>query len=286
MVQPSTLLALAVTLRPRSVSDRSQLALLAGRLGFESVWTRASGGYPDHEELALLSRAAQPARIGLVLDDLDPAGMAALVAMTRERSIAVELPARVAVALRTDLGDLRAANVQLSARADDEAAGLDAAGLVVHSTDRTATQALLSTLAERRATAGLSATDLPLTVSLPVSIGRTMSEAEARALRDRNLADPDELRAGGLFGTFEDAQRQVLALRRAGADVLRVTLADEHDVADLLAQVRALAVGPTPLLHARVTTADDEHDSCSSSAVPRGARGQFLRRWGTSPEPI
>jgi 4-hydroxy-3-methylbut-2-en-1-yl diphosphate synthase IspG/GcpE len=52
----------------------------------------------------------------------------------------------------------------------------------------------------------------------------------------------------GIFGTFEQAQEQVLELARAGAEVLLVTVPDEQDIADVLAQVRALVVGATPAL--------------------------------------
>jgi hypothetical protein len=87
-------------------------------------------------------------------------------------------------------------------------------------------------------------------VALGVSIGRTMSEAQARVARDPFLAAtgvPD----AGLFGTFEQAQEQVLALAAAGVDWIRADLADEQDVADLLAQLRAAAVGPAHVLHGR-----------------------------------
>jgi len=40
----------------------------------------------------------------------------------------------------------------------------------------------------------------------------------------------------------------VLALARAGAEVLLLTVPHEQDVADVLAQVRALVVGATPAL--------------------------------------
>jgi hypothetical protein len=91
----------------------------------------------------------------------------------------------------------------------------------------------------------------PVVVQVPVAIGRTMNEAVARADRDPRLAGDPGVRERGLFGTFEQAQDQVLALARAGAGQLRLVLADELDVADLLAQVRALVVGATPALRAR-----------------------------------
>ncbi|MFS3128574.1 hypothetical protein ACLM5J_09230 [Nocardioides sp. Bht2] len=87
----------------------------------------------------------------------------------------------------------------------------------------------------------------PLLVAIPASIGRTMSEASARADLDPRfeLGHPRDL---GLFGTFEQAQGQVLALARAGADGLVLDLPLSRDVADVLAQVKALVVGATPLL--------------------------------------
>ena len=85
-------------------------------------------------------------------------------------------------------------------------------------------------------------------VDVAVAIGRTRSEAAARAARDPRFVGAGHPEAGGIFGTFEQAQALVLELARAGADELRVTLADEIDVADLLAQTRALVVGPTRAL--------------------------------------
>jgi hypothetical protein len=85
-------------------------------------------------------------------------------------------------------------------------------------------------------------------VDVAVSIGRTRSEAAARAARDPRFGGAAHPQVSGIFGTLEQAQGLVLELARAGADELRVTLADEIDVADLLAQTRALVVGPTKAL--------------------------------------
>jgi len=88
----------------------------------------------------------------------------------------------------------------------------------------------------------------PLIVSLPVAIGRTRNEAVARAERDSRFFGANHPEVCGIFGTFEQGQEQILELARAGADVLLVTVADDLDVADLLAQVRALTLGPTETL--------------------------------------
>ncbi|WP_067671141.1 hypothetical protein [Nocardia miyunensis] len=87
----------------------------------------------------------------------------------------------------------------------------------------------------------------PLLVAVPISIGRTMSEAAARADLEPRFAQRHP-RDAGIFGTFEQAQEQVLALARAGADGLVLDVPLSRDVADVLAQIRALVVGATPEL--------------------------------------
>jgi len=97
----------------------------------------------------------------------------------------------------------------------------------------------------------------PLCVSVPVSIGRTMNEAVARASRDPRFVGATHPEVSGIFGTFEQAQTQVIALADAGAQELWVTLADDYDISDLLAQVKALVVGPTVVLHQRLKSGED-----------------------------
>ena len=91
----------------------------------------------------------------------------------------------------------------------------------------------------------------PLIVAVPLSIGRTMNEAVARADLDPRFVGDAHPRVSGIFGTFEQAQEQVLAIAQAGAEVLLVTVPDERDVADVLAQTRALVVGATPVILGR-----------------------------------
>lgn len=91
----------------------------------------------------------------------------------------------------------------------------------------------------------------PLIVAVPISIGRTLNEAMARADRDPRFVGDAHPSRCGIYGTFEEAQEQVLELARAGAEVLLVTVPHELDVADILAQVKALVVGATPALFER-----------------------------------
>ena len=122
--------------------------------------------------------------------------------------------------------------------------------LVINSSD-------LELIRARRAELDQALDPRPLCVSLPVSIGRTMNEAVARASRDSRFVGDAHPQISGLFGTFEQAQDQVIALAEAGAAELWVTLADEYDIADLLAQVKALVVGPTVVLRQRQKPNDE-----------------------------
>lgn len=88
----------------------------------------------------------------------------------------------------------------------------------------------------------------PLLVAVAISIGRTMNEAVARADLEARFTGDYHPRVHGIFGTFEQAQKDVLALARAGADGLVLDVPLERDIADVLAQIRALVVGATPEL--------------------------------------
>ncbi|MFL6129173.1 MAG: hypothetical protein ACJ73E_08905 [Mycobacteriales bacterium] len=248
MAMPSTLLSLGVTLHLDHAPDRREhIAQLASRLGFGTVWLPVDpAAPPDRLQLAALARAAAPARLGVLLPAGPPAVPAAVAA---DPATLVELdgPDPAAGDPVAALGGPEGWRTRAHVRAFDAAA----AGTVVSGTDREALLDRVARTAAERSTAGRSPQDHPVTVALTVSIGRTRSEAEARALRDLALSGPAHPRRAGLFGTLEEAQEQALALRRAGADAVRATLADEQDVADLLAQLRSVAVGPTPLLHAR-----------------------------------
>ena len=106
-------------------------------------------------------------------------------------------------------------------------------------------------VAAERARLDAQGSTRPLQVAVPISIGRTMSEAIARADREPRFTGDRHPSEVGIFGTFEQAQEQVLALARAGADDLVLDVPLEQDVADVLAQIRALVVGATPeLVHA------------------------------------
>ncbi len=183
--------------------------------------------HPDHESAQQVLMAVLASRIGyttvVVPHQLsaDP-GLPALLeqlraAVTDKATVLVEDPADELVVTTSDLVQIHARRAQLDQALDPR----------------------------------------PLCVSLPVSIGRTMNEAVARASRDSRFVGDAHPQVSGVFGTFEQAQDQVIALADAGAQELWVTLADDYDISDLLAQVKALVVGPTVVLHQRLKSGED-----------------------------
>jgi hypothetical protein len=244
------LLTLGLTLRVHHDVERQRhMAHLAGRLGYSSVWLPigTTSPMPDVDVVDRLSSAAYPARVGLVV----AGGHAELPLVASIPGVLLEIHH---ADRERALGAVGARGwrdrVHVAALAGAMGATLDSAGVVLSG----ALPGLFETLAlcvTARVDAGRTPVDLPITLDMTASIGRTTAEAQARVARDADLCGTRDPKVSGLFGTLEQAQQQALSLRRAGADALRVTLADEQDIADLLAQFRAVVTGPTAVLHAR-----------------------------------
>jgi hypothetical protein len=252
MPGPDVLLELALTIHPEHPEDRQDhAARLAARLGYTEVWLPAGEerGRRTPERLELLAAAAEPARLGLVVDG-DPDDVAAWLGRSPYAAghVLLELPASTK-ALRRAVGGPEGWRHRVRLPSFDP----DAAGTVVRRPTREGIIAGVLDAMRSRTAAAIAPARHPVVAALPVSIGRTVSEAMARALREPRFAGDRHPREAGLFGTYEDAQGQALELAAAGADGLQVTVADEIDVADLLAQVRSLVVGATPVLHSRRT---------------------------------
>jgi hypothetical protein len=228
MIPPSPLpLDLALTLHPgHSPAVQDQHAEWAARLGYAEVWLPVGGPAEIPAPSRLVDLAGIGPRLGLVVLGDD----AAVLALPGEPLLEVSGTALIAPA---------AVWSRVRRHRFDPAA----AGTVVTGPTRAdVVTGVVDTVASRRA-AGVAGH--PVFAALPVAIGRTRNEAVARAARDRRFAGAER---AALFGTYEQAQGQVLDLAAAGVDGLRLTVADEVDVADLLAQIRAVVVAATPAL--------------------------------------
>lgn len=96
--------------------------------------------------------------------------------------------------------------------------------------------------------AGRDPSDLGVGAIVPVSIGRTRAEAEARVAADpvfERVGDPAEI---GIFGTLEECQDRVIALAHAGIADLRCIIPATLDVHDVIAQLTAITLGTTDVL--------------------------------------
>ncbi|MET9692626.1 hypothetical protein ABZY81_29915 [Streptomyces sp. NPDC006514] len=252
MTVPNTLLDLGLTLRPEYDTERLlHVARLAARLGFRYIWLPL----PDDvsvPDLAALTESVRPGRVGLVVGG-DPGELVQRVTALCDGGPPsdVLLEIHAPAGLRERLVAAVGGPPRWRERAFVPWYDAEAAGHVVLAEQGVDRATIVKALADASGRRGGQGHAPVVSVALTVSIGRTMSEAQARALRDPALSGARHPKIAGLFGTFEHAQEQALELARAGADTLRATLADEQDVADLLAQLRSVAVGPTPLLHAR-----------------------------------
>ena len=84
---------------------------------------------------------------------------------------------------------------------------------------------------------------LGLAAELPVSIGRTESEARARADVEPLFRETGPPREVGIFGTLEECQDRVIRLAHAGVTDLRCRLPNTPDAHDVIAQVTGMVVG-------------------------------------------
>lgn len=95
---------------------------------------------------------------------------------------------------------------------------------------------------------GRDPSSLGIGVTLPVSIGRTVAEAHARAAAEalfQRIGHPSEV---GIFGTLEECQDRVISLAHLGVTDLRCVLPNAPDVHDVIAQLTAMVVGTVKVL--------------------------------------
>jgi alkanesulfonate monooxygenase SsuD/methylene tetrahydromethanopterin reductase-like flavin-dependent oxidoreductase (luciferase family) len=111
------------------------------------------------------------------------------------------------------------------------------------------TAPLAATLAAAAATrqaalrAGRGPATLGVAARLPVSVGRTSAEAQARWEAEPSFAALGSFEEAGLFGTLEQCHDRVVALAHAGVSDLRCLLPNAIDIHDVIAQLTAMTIG-------------------------------------------
>ncbi len=102
-------------------------------------------------------------------------------------------------------------------------------------------------LAAEVAAAARAAAGGPVLAEVTVSVGRTDTEARARADGDGLFAVAGHPDQQGLFGTLEECQAAAARLAHAGVTELACYLPLASDLHDVLAQLRSIAVGASVL---------------------------------------
>jgi alkanesulfonate monooxygenase SsuD/methylene tetrahydromethanopterin reductase-like flavin-dependent oxidoreductase (luciferase family) len=211
---PALLARMAATLAA-AVAGRLELTLRAGAGAVEGL-----GGAVEalRRELAAIRvpSGLEPGRAGPVL---------AAVAQPAQRPIlAVAIP-------RAGAGELQWA----------AALGVDDVVLPVAPVAAT----IEAAAAARRAAAaaGRDPGQLGIAAVLPVSVGRTGAEAQARWDAEPAFAGLGRPEQAGVFGTLEECHQRVATLARAGVTDLRCLLPNAIDIHDVIAQLTAMTVG-------------------------------------------
>jgi hypothetical protein len=85
-------------------------------------------------------------------------------------------------------------------------------------------------------------------LEVPVSIGRTRAEAEARSHGETFFDIVGSPADVGVFGTLEECQERVIAFAHAGVTDLRCYLPSNPDIHDVIAQLTAVTIGTIEVL--------------------------------------
>jgi alkanesulfonate monooxygenase SsuD/methylene tetrahydromethanopterin reductase-like flavin-dependent oxidoreductase (luciferase family) len=93
------------------------------------------------------------------------------------------------------------------------------------------------------ALAGRAPESLGVAVRLPVSVGRTVTEARTRWEAEPAFAELGPPEQAGVYGTLEQCHERVIAFAHAGVTDLRCVLPNAADIHDVIAQVTAMTVG-------------------------------------------
>jgi alkanesulfonate monooxygenase SsuD/methylene tetrahydromethanopterin reductase-like flavin-dependent oxidoreductase (luciferase family) len=145
----------------------------------------------------------------------------------------VALPASPTT-LAVQVGDVAALQPEVLAAVDD---------LLLPPGPVTATLEAAAALRRAAAAAGRGPATLGVAARLPVSVGRTVAEAQARWDAEPEFAALGPPASAGVFGTLEQCHERVVELAHAGITELRCLLPNAIDVHDVIAQLTAMTIG-------------------------------------------
>jgi alkanesulfonate monooxygenase SsuD/methylene tetrahydromethanopterin reductase-like flavin-dependent oxidoreductase (luciferase family) len=165
--------------------------------------------------------------------------------------------------LAVEVDDVTALSPAVLAAVDD---------VLLRSAPLAATLEAAAALRRAAAAAGRAPGTLGVAARLPVSVGRTVAEAQARWDAEAEFAALGPPSAAGVFGTLEQCHERVVELAHAGVTELRCVLPDAIDVHDVIAQLTAMTIG----------TADKLVPGAPRTRVPEppagwGGRSRFPR---------
>ena len=266
------LVRLGLVLDTRDAPDRlREVAKMCDRAGVDVLWVADPGASVDDDArleawtaLTLAGRDTSRARVGAMLDvTLRPAAALAAMAGSLDPAVGWRLEiglrggrmeeyATIFRELVTGATGRRPAGPPVSVEAMDSL-GITMAARVADDVviPAAAGRDLLRVAEQVREgceAAGRDPSSLGIAVELPVSIGRTSAEAEARAGAAPGFRAIGRASRPALVGTLEQCQDRVIELAHAGVTDLRCIVPNTDDVHDVIAQLTAMVVGTVSVL--------------------------------------
>jgi alkanesulfonate monooxygenase SsuD/methylene tetrahydromethanopterin reductase-like flavin-dependent oxidoreductase (luciferase family) len=275
---PQRLVRLGVVLDTRNPPERVRMiARMCELAGIHAVWVRDGLVDPSEavldpwEALVLAASETRRTRLGAMLDTATR-GWDGLRGPLQSASQRDDMAGRLEVTLCGDW-ELAVAGVEAARRLGDTGLPAPIIGVEVHSladmrtaarladdvlvpipnpipirTGHESLNARVAALAAVCEKTGRQLASMGVAVQLPVSVGRTETEAQARAVDEALFAGDANPAIRGIFGTLEMCQDRVIELAHAGVTDLRCVLPNSADVHDVIAQLTAMVIGSVDVL--------------------------------------
>ena len=241
------------------IARLGEVARMCDRAGIDALWVSERAPHTDDpassqgDALDAVAANTTRLRVGLMMSSDSRTDGDSAATLRRAAAITRRLEIAVPVDLVDDrIRELVPEGVPLSVETPNLAAmdiaarvGDDAVLSATSVADLETVTAQLRTCCER---ADRDPDTLGIALEVPVSIGRTRAEAEARSdgevLFDV-VGSPADV---GVFGTLEECQERVIAFAHAGVTDLRCYLPNNPDIHDVIAQLTAITIGTIEVL--------------------------------------